>query len=173
MEKQVSYNKLIYSVAAVLSAAVAVIYVTPKFELELGILDYAPAFNATINGIVSVLLIMGVTFIKEGEKRKHQIMMSSAIVLSTIFLVSYVLYHTTHESTAFGGEGIIRYVYFFILLTHIILAMVIVPLVLLSFVRAWTEQFDRHKRIARITFPLWLYVSVTGVVVYFMISPYY
>lgn len=173
MEKQVNYNKLIYSVAAVLAAAVGVIYVTPKFVVEDGALDFLPALNATINGIVSLLLILGVMFIKQRKKKAHQLMMISSIVLSAIFLVSYVLYHTTHESTAFGGEGAIRYLYFFILLTHIILAIVIVPLVLISFTRALSSQFDKHRKIARITFPIWLYVSVTGVIVYLMISPYY
>jgi putative membrane protein len=173
MEKQVNYNKLIYIVAGVLASAVGLIYITPKFAVESGALDFLPALNATINGLVSVLLVIGVMLIKNGKRKAHQAAMTSSIALSALFLVSYVLYHTTHESTAFGGEGVIRYVYFFILLTHIVLAIVIVPLVLISFSRALSEQFDKHKKIARITFPIWLYVSVTGVIVYFMISPYY
>jgi putative membrane protein len=99
--------------------------------------------------------------------------MKSAFILTALFLISYVIYHTTHESTSYGGEGVIRAVYLVILLTHIVLAAAIVPLVLVTFSRALTEKFDKHKRIARITFPLWLYVSITGVVVYLMISPYY
>jgi putative membrane protein len=99
--------------------------------------------------------------------------MTTAIACSVIFLVMYVAYHMTSESTKFGGEGIIRYVYFFILLTHIALSVIIIPLVLFTYVRALSQQFDRHKKLARITFPLWLYVAVTGVVVYLMISPYY
>jgi putative membrane protein len=173
MEKQINYNKLIYIVAGVLASAVGLIYITPKFEVESGMLDFLPALNATINGLVSVLLILGVIFIKSGNRKAHQVAMTTSIALSVLFLLSYVLYHTTHESTAFGGEGAIRYLYFFILLTHIVLAIVIVPLVLITFSRAMSEQFDKHRKIARITFPIWLYVSVTGVIVYFMISPYY
>lgn len=172
-KKEINYNKWIYIVAAVLAAAVGAIYVTPKFEVPAGALDFLPALNASINGTVSLLLIVGVVFIKQGKRKAHQITMTSAIALSALFLVSYVLYHTTHESTSYGGEGIMRAIYFFILITHIILAIVIVPLVLISFVRALSERFDQHKRIARITFPIWLYVSITGVLVYLMISPYY
>ncbi|MNG02693.1 hypothetical protein D3C84_857330 [compost metagenome] len=99
--------------------------------------------------------------------------MTSAIALSVAFLVMYVAYHMTADSTKFGGEGAIRYVYFFILITHILLSIAIIPLVLISYVRALSKSFDRHRKIAKITFPLWLYVAVTGVVVYLMISPYY
>lgn len=165
-------NRVIYILTAVLVAAVALIYLTPKFTLEAE-LDFLPALNATINGMVSILLVIGVMFIKQGNRKAHQRAMTSSIILSVIFLLSYVLYHTTHESTVYGGEGVLRYVYYFVLLTHIVLAMVIVPLVLISFNRALNQRFDKHRKIARVTFPLWLYVSVTGVVVYFMISPYY
>jgi len=171
--KEVNYNRLIYIVAAVLALAVGVIYVTPKFEVPNGALDFLPALNAGINATVSALLILGVILIKRGNQSAHQLVMTSAITLSAIFLISYVLYHTTHESTSYGGEGVMRTVYLFILLTHIVLAIVIVPLVLITFVRALSRRFDKHKKIARITFPLWLYVSITGVVVYLMISPYY
>ena len=172
-KKEINYNKWIYIVAAVLAAAVGAIYITPKFEVPKGSLDFLPALNATINGTVSFLLVLGVVLIKQGKRKAHQVVMTSAIGLSALFLISYVLFHTTHESTSYGGEGIMRTVYFFILITHIVLAIVIVPLVLISFVRALSERFDKHKKIARITFPLWLYVSITGVLVYLMISPYY
>jgi putative membrane protein len=171
--KEVNINKWIYIVAGVLASAVGIIYVTPKFEVAEGSFDFLPALNATINGTVSILLVVAVLMIKQGNRKAHQTLMTTNLVLSALFLVSYVLYHTTHESTAFGGEGMIRNVYFFILLTHIVLAIVIVPLVLISFSRALSNKFDKHKKIARITFPIWLYVSVTGVIVYFMISPYY
>lgn len=95
------------------------------------------------------------------------------MVLSALFLVGYVIYHANVESVKYGGEGLIRTVYLFILLTHIVLAAAIVPLVLISFSRALTQKFDQHRKIARWTLPLWLYVAVTGVIVYFMISPYY
>jgi putative membrane protein len=99
--------------------------------------------------------------------------MTTAVALSIAFLVMYVAYHMTADSTKFGGDGVIKYVYYFILVTHIVLSIIIIPLVLITYVRAWAQVFDKHKKIARITFPIWLYVAVTGVVVYLMISPYY
>ena len=99
--------------------------------------------------------------------------MKSCIALSTVFLVMYVAYHMTSDSTTYGGQGFVRYVYFFILITHILLSIVVIPLVLFTFVRALSQNFDRHKKLARVTFPVWLYVAVTGVIVYLMISPYY
>lgn len=99
--------------------------------------------------------------------------MSSAILVSVLFLLSYVAYHLTTSSTPYGGEGWDRKIYFFILITHIVLSAAIVPMVLITYVRALSEKFDKHKKIARITLPIWLYVTITGVVVYLMISPYY
>ena len=99
--------------------------------------------------------------------------MTAAIACSVVFLVMYVAYHLTSEATKYGGEGILRPIYFFILISHIALSVAIIPLVLFSYVRALSEQFDRHRKLAKITYPLWLYVAVTGVIVYLMISPYY
>ena len=99
--------------------------------------------------------------------------MTSAIALSIAFLVMYVAYHMTSDSTKFGGEGVIKYVYYFILITHIVLSIAIIPMVLVTYVRALAANFESHKKISRITFPIWLYVAVTGVIVYLMISPYY
>jgi putative membrane protein len=100
-------------------------------------------------------------------------LMKTCILLSAAFLVMYVLYHMTSDSTSYGGVGAIKYVYYFILITHILLSIVVVPLVLFTFLRAWLGDFERHKRLAKFTFPIWLYVAVTGVIVYLMISPYY
>jgi putative membrane protein len=100
-------------------------------------------------------------------------MMKTAVALSALFLVLYVLYHMTSDSTKFGGEGIIKSVYYFILISHILLSIIIIPFVLITFVRGITSDFEKHKKIAKITFPLWLYVAVTGVIVYILISPYY
>lgn len=111
--------------------------------------------------------------IKKGNRKLHENLMRTAIVLSTLFLVMYVAYHMTSDSTKFGGEGALKYVYYFILITHIALSVVIIPFVLVTYLRALLGKFENHKKIARITFPLWLYVAITGVVVYFMISPYY
>jgi putative membrane protein len=141
--------------------------------IEVQPLSFLPPIYATINGITAVLLIAAVMAIKNGNRKRHEKLMTGAIACSVVFLVMYVAYHLTSESTKFGGEGAIRYVYFFILITHIILSVAIIPLVLFSYVRALSEEFDKHKKIAKITFPLWLYVAVTGVIVYLMIAPYY
>jgi putative membrane protein len=132
-----------------------------------------PALNASLNFTTAVLLVCGYIFIRRKEKGSHKLCMLTAFVLSTLFLISYLIYHSLAEETRFGGEGAIRYVYFFILITHIVLAAAIVPLVLITLVRGLSSRFDKHKKIARWTFPLWLYVSVSGVVVYLMLRPYY
>ena len=143
------------------------------FGIEVEPLSFLPPIYASINGITALLLIFAVRAIKNGNRSLHEKLMTSAIACSIVFLVMYVAYHMTSESTKFDGEGIIKYVYFFILITHIALSVIIIPLVLFTYVRALSEQFDRHKKLARITFPLWLYVAVTGVIVYLMIAPYY
>ncbi len=172
-ELERKYNRWVIIIGVVLAIAVGVIYVTPKVDMQGTWMDFLPMVNATINGTVSLLLIAGLAMIKQKRIELHRLCMTSSIVLSAIFLVSYVLYHTTHPSTSFGGEGFIRNVYFFILITHILLAIVIAPLVLITYFKALSERFDKHKKLARITYPMWLYVSITGVLVYIMISPYY
>lgn len=136
-------------------------------------LTFLPPIYATINGITAVLLIAAVVAIKNKKVKLHENLMKTCIGLSVAFLGMYVAYHMTSNSTSFGGEGIIKYIYFFILITHIILSIAIIPLVLITYVKALAKRFDKHKKIAKITFPIWLYVAVTGVVVYLMISPYY
>jgi putative membrane protein len=136
-------------------------------------LSFLPPIYATINGITAVVLVAGVLAIKNGKRKLHERLMTAAIALSVAFLVMYVAYHMTSDSTKFGGEGIIRPIYFFLLITHIILSIAVIPIVLITYVRALANKFDKHKKIAKITFPIWLYVAVTGVVVYLMISPYY
>ena len=143
------------------------------FGIQVKPLSFLPPIYATINGITAILLILAVNAIKNGNRALHQKLMTSAIACSVVFLLMYVAYHMTAEATAFGGEGVIKYVYFFLLITHIVLSVTIIPLVLFTYVRAISSQFDRHKKLARITFPLWLYVAVTGVIVYIMIAPYY
>ncbi len=136
-------------------------------------LSFLPPIYATINGLTALLLIVAVWAIKNKKRRLHQNLMTSCIALSLIFLVMYVAYHMTSDSTSFGGEGVIRYVYYFILISHVILSIAIIPLVLHTYARAYLKNFEKHRKLARITFPIWLYVAVTGVVVYLMISPYY
>lgn len=136
-------------------------------------LGFLPPIYATINAITAVLLVVAVRQVKVGNKKTHERLMKVAIVLSALFLVMYVAYHMTSDSTPYGGTGAIRYLYFFILITHIILSITVIPFVLISYVRAISGNYKMHKKIARITYPIWLYVAITGVIVYFMISPYY
>ena len=130
-------------------------------------------FNAVINTIVSILLLAGLIAVRNGKFLLHKKIMMTAIILSVLFLVSYICHHLFAGDTKFGGVGPVRYLYFFILITHIFLAAIILPFILFTAYRAMISEFIRHKKIARITWPIWLYVSVTGVLVYMMISPYY
>jgi putative membrane protein len=143
------------------------------FGINVAPLSFLPPIYATINGITAALLVSAVVAIKKGNRAIHEKLMTTAIVCSVVFLIMYVAYHMTADPTKFGGEGAIKYVYFFLLLTHIALSVTIIPLVLFTYVKALAGQFDNHKKLAKFTFPLWLYVAVTGVVVYLMIAPYY
>jgi len=165
------YKKLTILISIVLPLAVAALFGVKIPNVEP--LSFLPPIYASINGLTAVLLIAAVVAIKNGKQQLHERLMKSCLVLSILFLGMYVAYHMTSDSTIFGGEGTIKYVYYFILLTHIVLSIAIIPLVLITYTRALSEAFDKHKKIAKITFPLWLYVAVTGVIVYVMISPYY
>ena len=169
------FSKFIVLVSVLIPVVVALLFSVKlkDFGYNVQPLSFLPPIYATINGITAVVLVAGVLAIKNGKRKLHERLMTSAIALSVAFLVMYVAYHMTSDSTKFGGEGMIRNVYFFILISHIILSIAVIPLVLITYVRALAERFDRHKKIAKITFPIWLYVAVTGVVVYLMISPYY
>ena len=133
--------------------------------------DYTvlPAVNATLNGIATCFLIVGWIFIRRRDIRRHRFSMLAAFTTSALFLTSYLVYHANAGSVPFQGQGAIRMVYFAILITHIVLAAVILPLALITLSRALSERFDRHRQIARWTLPIWLYVSVTGVVIYLML----
>ncbi|HQV79141.1 MAG TPA: DUF420 domain-containing protein [Chitinophagales bacterium] len=146
-----------------------------KLELNLGFDPHIFAFiNASINSSVSVLLPLGIFFAKNKNYVMHKRIMSLAIILSSLFLISYVLHHLLTDSTSFPKDaGNIKYFYYFILFTHIPLAGIILPFILWTAYRAMTAEFNKHKKIARIAFPIWWYVSITGVIVYWMISPYY
>lgn len=136
-------------------------------------LMFLPPIYATINGLTAVLLVLAVYFIKKGKRRIHENLIKICIGLSLCFLVMYIAYHVTTDPTKFGGNGIFAFIYYFILITHILLSVTVIPFVLVSYVRAITGDFERHRKIAKITFPIWLYVAVTGVIVYLMIAPYY
>ena len=169
------YNKWIVLLSIVIPVAVAVLFKVKlkDFGFNVTPLTFLPPIYATVNGITAIVLVAAVMAIKNGNKKRHELLMKLAIGCSLAFLVMYVAYHMTAESTKYGGEGVLKYVYFFILITHIFLSIAIIPLVLISYVRALASKFDKHKKIAKITFPIWLYVAVTGVIVYLMISPYY
>ncbi|MEZ4799440.1 MAG: DUF420 domain-containing protein [Flavobacteriales bacterium] len=156
---------------------VGVLYVMPKIPSGDGglreFLNYLPMFNALCNGITAVILVMALMSIKKKKMVVHGNLMTSAMVLSLLFLLSYVTYHATSESTLFPKDNPMKWVYYFVLLTHISISAVIVPLVLITYTRALAQKYDKHRKIAKITWPLWFYVAVTGVIVYLMISPYY
>ncbi|SHI89514.1 putative membrane protein [Mesonia phycicola] len=132
-----------------------------------------PFFHAILNGLTAILLMMGFFFIRSGNMKLHRNAMISAFVLSSIFLVSYVISKMSNDPVPFGGEGFLRPVYFIILITHIALSAIIVPLVLFTMYRGLTKEYEKHRKIARWTFPIWLYVAVTGVLVYLFMMPYY
>ncbi|MDT0555217.1 DUF420 domain-containing protein [Patiriisocius hiemis] len=165
------YNIWIWILSIVIPVAVAVLFTIRIPNVER--LGFLPPIYATINGLTAILLIISVIQIKKGNRRAHELLMKTCIVLSVLFLLMYVAYHMTSDSTSYGGEGFIKYIYFFILISHILLSITVIPFVLITYVRAITSNFEAHKKIARITFPIWLYVAVTGVIVYIMISPYY
>ena len=173
--KETKYNKLITLVSIAIPVVVALLFGInlKRMGFDVEPLSFLPPIYATINGLTAVLLVAAVIAIKKGNRKLHENLMKTAIACSVAFLGMYVTYHMTSDSTKFGGEGIIKYVYYFILITHILLSVIIIPLVLTTYVKAWSQQFDKHKKIAKITFPIWLYVAVTGVIVYLMISPYY
>lgn len=169
------YNKWIIVLSIVIPLVVAGLFGVNLRDMgyDVAPLTFLPPIYASINALTAVLLVVGFLAIKNKKIALHKKLMSTAIGCSVLFLVMYVAYHMTSNSTSYGGEGAMRTIYFFILISHIILSVVIIPFVLITYVRAITNNIERHKKIARITFPIWLYVAVSGVIVYIMISPYY
>jgi len=186
---ETKYNKLITAVSIIIPIAVAALFGVNlrKLGYDVAPLNVLPPIYATINAITAVLLIIAVLAIKNGKRKLHENLMKTAIACSLAFLLMYVAYHMTSISAVFGDVnhnsileeseraaiGFLRIIYLFILVTHISLSVIIIPLVLITYVRALSQRFDKHKKIAKITFPIWLYVAVTGVIVYIMIAPYY
>jgi len=164
------HKNLIIILSVVIPIAVAALF---GIKIRGYDLSFLPPIYASINGLTAILLITSFISIKNGNRTRHEFLNKTCLVLSGLFLVMYILYHITSEATPFGGEGVIKYVYYFILITHIILSVIVIPFVLFTFSRALAGNFERHKRLAKFTFPLWLYVAITGVIVYLMISPYY
>ena len=175
MEDQLNKEKRFNTLITIVSIAIPVV-VAILFGIKIpGVapLSILPPVYATINGLTAVVLVLAVLAIKNGQRQRHQYLMTTAIVFSLLFLVMYVAYHMTADPTPYGGDGILRGVYYFILISHILLSIGIIPLVLVTYVRAISKYFGEHKKIARYTFPIWMYIAITGVIVYMMISPYY
>jgi len=170
-EKEKRFNLMITITSVVIPIVVALLFMV-KIP-NVATLSFLPPIYATINGLTAVLLLVAVWAIKNGNRSLHQKLMTTNIVLSLLFLVMYIAYHMTSDSTAYGGEGYIKYVYYFILITHIILSIALIPMVLRTYAKAYLKDYESHRYLAKYTFPIWLYVAVTGVVVYVMISPYY
>ena len=170
MEQKKDYSIWIKIVSVAIPVVVAILFgVRVEYDLPV----FLPPIYATINAITALLLVLALVAIKAKKIQIHQRLMQSCIVLSLVFLVMYIAYHMTTDPTPFGGEGYMKTLYFFILISHIILSIALIPLVLISYVRAFQKEFPAHKKISKITFPIWLYVASTGVIVYLMISPYY
>jgi putative membrane protein len=186
--KNKNLNLPITIVSILIPVVVAILFYLPRPEMQAGFdIRILPLFHAILNSATAILLLASLYFIKNGQTKAHKVTNLIAVSLSALFLVSYVTYHFFAESTRFGDvnhDGVLdaaekamvggtRYVYYFILLTHIVLAAVIVPLVLFTLLRGLQADYVRHRKIARITWPIWFYVAITGVIVYVMISPYY
>ncbi len=175
LNKEKKYSKWIWVLSIAIPIVVAILFTVnlQKLGYDVKPLTFLPPIYAAINGITAVLLFLAVAAIKKGNKPLHERLIKMCIACSLAFLAMYVAYHMTSIETKYGGEGILRPIYFFILITHILLSIIIIPFVLFTFVRGISGSYERHKKLARITYPMWLYVAVTGVIVYLMISPYY
>jgi len=175
MKKQDSiFIPIIISLSIIIPIVVALLMLFPTvFHIESENFSSLPFFHAILNGSTAVLLLTGFILIKNKKTKAHKISMMSAFVLSSVFLVSYVISKLTNDPVPFGGEGFIRITYFFVLITHIILSVAVLPLALFSIYRGITGEFDKHKRIVKWTFPIWMYVAITGVMVYTFMTPYY
>jgi putative membrane protein len=184
--KNLTLPIVIVSIAVPL--AVAFLILVPSVKVNFGFnTSVLPLFHAALNATVAILLIASLWFIRHGQVQAHKTANLLAVALSAIFLVSYVIYHASNPSTLYGdlnhdghlddaekaAAGALRYVYYFVLISHILLSGIIIPFVLFTLQRAFQEKFDKHRKLARITWPLWLYVAVTGVIVYLMVSKYY
>ncbi len=175
LSKERNYKKIITALSIIIPIAVAALFSINLKRLGFDVepLSFLPPIYATINGITAITLIAAVIAIKNGNRKLHEQLNTFAIACSLAFLLMYIAYHITSDSTEFRREGFIKYVYYFILISHILLSIIIIPLVLTTYMYAKLGDFERHKKIAKKTFPLRLYVAITGVVIYLMISPYY
>ncbi len=163
-------KQAIWAVSIVIPIAVAILFTVKIEGLDLGFL---PPIYASLNALTAIGLIVAIIAIKRKNRKLHQRVIQVCLIFSILFLLLYVLYHMTSDTTPYGGEGLLKMIYFFLLISHILLSMVVIPIVLFAYLFAWQGDFERHKKWTKFAFPLWLYVAVTGVLVYVMISPYY
>jgi putative membrane protein len=174
MQTAESSNKAITTIVGISAVATAfllwLLYVHHASPAFANRFNFLPALDAVLNGLCAICLVIGFSFIRKKNIAAHRASMISAFIFSSIFLVSYIVNHALHGDTRFPGQGIVRPIYFFILISHILLSVVVLPMVLTTFFFSLTGRFPQHKKIARFTFPIWLYVSVTGVVVYAMLA---
>lgn len=174
IEKNDRLASWLIGIFSVVVFVVVVVLGRVKLDIDMGFDIHIFALaNAVINSIIAVLLVGALVAVKNKKYELHRKMMFGALILSIVFLLSYILHHLLAGDTKFGGEGAIRYFYYFILITHIILAALILPFILFTAYRGLTAEWPQHRKLAKITWPLWLYVAVTGPIVYIMISPYY
>lgn len=169
LEKKMNIASIIVSV---LVLALVVLMRQVKLNVDINF-DFLPPFHAVLNTLASIALLAALYFIRSKNIQAHQSAIYVALGFSALFLLSYVVYHFTTEETKYCVEGNIRYVYFFFLITHVVLAAMILPFILLTYTRAFTQQFERHKKMARWVYPLWLYVTLTGPICYLMLRPCY
>ena len=163
-------KQAIWAVSIVIPIAVAILFTVKIEGVDLGFL---PPIYASLNALTAIGLIVAIVAIKRKNRKLHQRVIQVCLIFSILFLLLYVLYHMTSDTTPYGGEGILKMIYFFLLISHILLSMVVIPIVLFAYLFAWQGDFVRHKKWTKFAFPLWLYVAVTGVLVYVMISQYY
>lgn len=168
--KEIKFKKLIIALSIAIPLAVALLF---GVKIEGYNFSFLPPVYATINGITAILLVFAFIAIKKKKVALHERIIKICLTLSASFLLMYVLYHMTSEPTAFGGAGFLKAAYLIILISHILLSVAVIPMVLVSYVKAWSGDYAGHRKLAKITFPIWLYVAVTGVIIYIMISPYY
>jgi putative membrane protein len=166
--KSTQYRKIVIALSIIIPIAVAALFGIKIPGIDL---SFLPPFYAGINGVTAILLILALVFIKNGERRNHEITIKVCMALSVVFLLSYIAYHMTSDPTEYTGKY--KIIYYFILISHILLSVAVIPIVLFAYLFAWEGDFVKHKKWTRFAFPIWLYVAITGVIVYFMIAPFY
>lgn len=173
MAEQRNLRPIVAGILAVSAAAILflfwLLYGRSGAEPTSDALNFLPAVNATLNGLAASCIVTGIVFIKRGNRAAHMACMITACVLSAAFLVSYITYHQMHGDTPFTGEGAIRIIYFTVLISHIIMTIFALPLIIAAVVFAATKRFELHKKVVKFTAPLWLYVSITGVAIFFLL----